>query len=233
MPGTSFEVWLRDQLARAALPGPFGRALAGAIGRAMDELADRARQAAKARLVTVAPDDALVYHGRDRRIECYPADTDASYRARLVGAWDAWQLAGTYQGIPSQLAAAGFAPVALYDVWTAPSWWVGAWPPPPFGTAPSWWVDPWPPAAGDPTVWWSRFWVELTAPGPFAWSELAWGSAWKYGRPDAAPYTWGSTATAAEVALVRSIIAKWKKGAGVCAGIFVRFPSGRVLTWRA
>lgn len=229
-----FTKWLRDTLAPPVMRGRFGAALAATIGASMDTARERALEAVKVRLPKYAPTDALVYHGADRLLERYPGESDAMYRARLEAAPDTWPGAGTYGGLAAALGAAGFV-AKVWDVWSAPAWWAGAtarsWPPKPLGPKPSWWdahtgSAPFPPADGDIT-WWSLFWVELEAPGPFNWQPRAWGL-FDYAEGS----TWGSTATVNEVELARSIIRKWKSAHGVCESIFVRWPSGEFLTWR-
>lgn len=228
-----FTRWLRDTLAPPVLRGRFGSALSATIGAAMDDVRTRAIDAVRVRLPKYAPTDALAFHGNDRLLERYPAESDAMYRARLERAFEVWSGAGTYSGVIGALAAAGFD-AQVFDVWTAPSWWAGttgrAWPPKPRTPKPSWWdayMLPYPPADGD-TLWWSLFWVEITAPGPLGWQPRLWGDGHEFG--DGA--TWGSTATAAQVQFVREIIRKWKSAHGVCESIFVRWPSGHVVTWK-
>lgn len=60
-----------------------------------------------------APNDALEPIGWERGIERGPSETNASYRARLHGAWDAWEWAGTVSGVESQLVAYGLDPVII------------------------------------------------------------------------------------------------------------------------
>jgi hypothetical protein len=225
-----FTKWLRDTLAPPVLRGPFGSALSATLGAALDDARTRAIDAVKARLPKHAPADALAYHGADRLLERYPAESDAMYRGRLEAAFDVWNAAGTYDGVATALGAAGFA-VNVWDVWSAPPWWTPltgrAWPPSPRGPRPSWWTGVWPLPDGL-VDWWSLFWVEIEGPGPFAWQPRAWGDGHEYGDGG----TWGSTATITEVQFVRSIIRKWKSAHGVCESIFVRWPAGQIVTWK-
>ncbi len=93
------------------LLGPNGRTWLTAIGRSLDDNAERARQAVKARFPNLAPDDALAVLGEERGMPRGPGETTASYRARLLGAWDAWTWAGTPYGMLRQLLAAGYPTV--------------------------------------------------------------------------------------------------------------------------
>jgi len=121
------------------LRGRWGEAWARAQGLAKDLLAEGAVQAVKARFLRDGPPDALAYAGTDRQIERGPAESDASYRARLRGAFETWRLAGTNKGILTALAVIGFTKVAIYE------------------------NKDWAP--GDPR-WW-RFWIVVEPPHPF------------------------------------------------------------------
>lgn len=195
---TTGPAWLRARV---------GAAWRGAVGALLDWYLDVAKQAVKARHVQTSPEDGLAEIGRERSIERYPADTLATYRARLLLAWDLWQQGGTAAGIIAALNAAGFGSVAIYTA-------LGAAPP---GEAV------WPPDGN--TANWSRFWVHIdaTAVGgnPFNWAAVTWGSLnWGAG------WTWGSTATAEQIALVRRVVRLWKAAHEVCAGLLIDLPGG-------
>lgn len=214
----SFEAWqttgdaVTPGLSPPRLRGRWGSALMRVFGAVKDAIADAAKAAVKARLVELAPDDALAWIGRERNVERYPGETNAGYRARLLAAWETWFAAGTAAGLVAALGAAGFSSVGVYDTRTAPPWWVGAWPP-----------------NGDdamPAATWSRFWIVIETPHPWALRRWGEGGSWGELGADGTPLTWGSTATVREVALVRSIIRKWKAAHERCARVLVRVPDG-------
>lgn len=202
---------LQSESAPKALRGKRGSAWMRAHGRAKDWTQDAVRQAVRAGLVAVAPVDALGYDGNERNLPRYPGDTDETYRARLQRAWELWQQAGTRPGLLAVLDALGFANAAIH---TARD------PIPPGESS-------WPPD-GDPSNW-SRFWVFLdvsAGSNPFNWQRVPWGSRrWGDG------WTWGSTATRAQISLVRSVIRLWKAAHELCAGIVVDLPGGVRIRW--
>jgi Phage tail protein (Tail_P2_I) len=200
---STYERWQSEDLAPPWLQRRFGAAWMRVHGRAKDLLVDATRQAIKARFVGLCPADALEYIGRDRLLERYPVDTDDSYRARLAAAWEAWLFGGTERGVRAALEAAGFGSVTIYTT-QSPGY-------PPDADAANW----------------SRFWVELAPPFPpyVAWEAVLFGAApTGSGQLFGAGWTWGSTATVADVSFVRSIIRKWKPAHAVCAQILVKLP---------
>jgi hypothetical protein len=112
---TSYVDYILTDLAPPWLLTPEGQQWLRVKGRAADTLAARARESVKTRFVAECPDDALVKHGRDRQLVRATGESLASYRARLVGAWDAWMQAGTPAGIISQLNALGYSSVAVFE----------------------------------------------------------------------------------------------------------------------
>lgn len=100
--------WL--QRARGAL-------FQGALGKDLDTVLDRIRQAAIAALpdstnsagvLTFTPPDALKYIGADRVLPRISGETDVAYASRLQDAWATWDLAGGYLGMLRALIRAGF-----------------------------------------------------------------------------------------------------------------------------
>lgn len=79
----------------------------------LDELTLRARTLLLARLVRTAPEDALRLLGEERGLRRYPGEPTATYRARVLAAWDYWRLAGTVPGVLATLEAAGYRAVVL------------------------------------------------------------------------------------------------------------------------
>jgi hypothetical protein len=106
------------------------------IGYTADKLVELANFAVAVRHVQLAPEDALPYHGRDRRLVRGPDEPAATFRARLLSAWDAWSQAGSEAGLLAQLDAY-------------------------LGTTGTFVLESqgvsYPPRA----AWWSRFWVVI------------------------------------------------------------------------
>jgi len=115
------------ELAPPWLRGRWGEAWNGTVGLAMDMVAEGAMQAVKARFIKQAPADALPYAGTDRQIERAPGESDETYRARLLQAFETWQLAGTNKGILAALAVIGYPKAKIFEShdWfpTDPRWW--------------------------------------------------------------------------------------------------------------
>jgi len=185
MPDTRYRDWRSLKLVPSWLQNPWGLKYNRTYGTFSDLVVNAGEQAVGVRFLSDCPADALFPAGNDRDFDRYPADTDDSYRRRLVDTWNVWPFAGTHDGLLGQLNAFGFANVEIVDVHTAPSGYVGSWPPSPTTeTKPSWWdaqfpLTPWPPTAGAQSAqWWSRFWVVLTEPFPkfLRWQPRYWGT---------------------------------------------------------
>lgn len=110
------------QRAPAWMRGPFGSGWLEAHGLIKDGLVEAARQATKARLVTIAPSDALPYAASDRQLEQMPGSAEDAWRARLAAAWELWAWAGTEKGVRDAIDALDlFDPCAIYDYYAWPS----------------------------------------------------------------------------------------------------------------
>ena len=140
-----------------------------------------------------SPDDALPLVGRERNMPRYPAETVGGYRARLLGAWDAWEYAGNETGIMGQMNALGLT-ATLY---TEAEWERG----------PLW----------EGQLWKSQFWLLLDADQGFgAPAECGGGAVCGDGSVCGVTYT-GTLGTALEVvAALRYIVKKWKAGPEIC-----------------
>lgn len=151
-----FNKWQLETLAPGWLRGPLGEGLALAMGHMKDAFAQAARQAVKARFPLLAPADALPSIGADRMLERMPPETEPSYSARLVAAWDAWAKGGTVEGITDAIALTGLCTAIVYNTFEAdlgPGSWArfivvlsghpwsgdGVWgDPPPWGDGGTW-----------------------------------------------------------------------------------------------
>jgi len=199
------------------------------VGYALDLLRDgileRLRLSVLARIpqndptgTTTAPTDALAAMGRDRRVIRGISESNAAYAVRLKAWLDDRRTAGNPFALMQKLAEYCGPLCSFRTVDVAGNWFsrdengvetvalkTGNW---------NW--------DGDATrARWSRFWVIIYPNG--LWTE---GPEW--GDPDAPEWgstsaTWGSTATAAEVAAVRSIVADWKPAGTRCVNVIVAF----------
>jgi hypothetical protein len=86
-----------------------------AVGGMLDLARNGARLAARAGLVAKCPDDAVPYHGEQRRIEPLNAsETVDAWRARLVDAWDHWDC-GTTAALEALIGLYADCTATLYD----------------------------------------------------------------------------------------------------------------------
>lgn len=118
-----YRSWLKTQ-GPSWLRARNGQALSGEIGGEVDVQQDRLTQGLLARFPLkgsvgvdgrygLAPADALDQQGEDREMRRGPAETDASYGARL---WDAWSFKvhqGSHWGILRSLQIAGYADMVI------------------------------------------------------------------------------------------------------------------------
>jgi hypothetical protein len=134
-----------------------------------------------------SPPDALPLVGSETRMPRYDADSDLSYRRRLLKRWETWLFAGTVegegdQGMTGQYTAAGFVTTILNNF--------------------QWGFEN-PKDTGD----WSRFVVVIELESGFrSWQ---YGEGGVYGSDPESP-TFGSTATQGQVAAARDIARRWK-----------------------
>ncbi len=138
-----------------------------------------------------SPDDVLPLIGSERRMPRYPIETADQYRARLLGAWDAYTFAGAEQTIVAQFAAAGYPGVTI--VFDAAA------------LGPN----------GEAAPYWSQFWVYFpySSGHPVTSHGANWG-AFNYG--DGTIY--GLNASAGFYALIHGIVRKWKPSRWICRG---------------
>lgn len=119
----SYEQWLKE-IAPVAFQQDRGQAYLAAFGRVLDEEVNRLREAILARFVEHAPTAGLARIGSDRRLHRYPAESEASFRRRLAGAWAFYQWGGTIRGLEEALRAAGYDSIIVEEHWrTDPNIW--------------------------------------------------------------------------------------------------------------
>ena len=172
---------------------------------------------------TPAPDDAIAAMGRDRRVVRGINETVESYVLRLLAWLDDRRTAGSAFALMQKLSEYTGEGCVFKTVDAQGNWYVRA----ADGTRSyylkqaNWEWDDHPTDLVSGKKRWSRFWVIIHPPGSL-WTDEGdydpsgeeWGSA---------PYTWGSTATAEQVATVRAIIADWKPAGTRCANVIIAF----------
>ena len=179
------------QLVPTWLRGPLGGAWMESHGLVLDGLVEGARQAIRARFVPTAPVDALPLLASERQLERQPPDSESSWRARLLGAWETWGWVGTKRGIRDAVLATGYfahAPVYNHLQW---------------------------PAGPDASAGWDEFWVVVSG-HPWV-SEGDWDDPgdWDDGG------TWDTTASPDEVDRVLRQVRLFKPADARCAGVVV------------
>jgi len=187
------------ELAPPWLAGPIGEKWHQVQGLVKDSIVEGALQAIKARLLKQGPDDALSYAGTDRQIERAPSEPVASYRARLLKAFETWRLAGTNKGILEALKVIGFSSVAIIE-------------------NKDWKASP------DPDAWW-LFWIEFFPPMPLSGTSWKLGDGTKLGEK---PLGFGSVSDLVLLDLVRRVVRKWKAAHTICASLVFVF-SGKLI----
>lgn len=142
-----------------------------------------------------SPSDVLPLIGSERRLPGYPKETLPQYRARLIGAWEAYRFGGSVYAIESQLAASGYphARVTFFPGLPGPN-----------GESP----------------YYSQFWITFP-PGTHEATEVGalWDSfTWDDGTP------WGPVHVDPQfLATVRGIVRKWKPVQWICRGFIFQF----------
>lgn len=118
IPYHQYQKWLVE-LAPPWLRAPRGRGLLEALGAVLDEHASMAATGVAARYGDRAPGDGLSLIGAERGVSRHPEESEEAYRARVLGAWEYWQWAGTERGVRIALRQLGYdstiTPVRVYD----------------------------------------------------------------------------------------------------------------------
>lgn len=167
---------------------------------------------------TPGPTDALSALGNDRRVIRGINESDTSYATRLLAWLDDRKIAGNPFALMQKLSEYTGPGCMFRTVDNSGNWFTRAVD----GTRTykfaqaNWDWD------GD-TAKWSRFWViiyppaSLWTPWPNNWGDTA-GPDWGSGM-----YSWGSTATADEVATIKFIVNDWKPAGTRCVNIIIAF----------
>jgi len=226
----TYEELIPKAFAPPWLAGKYGTLWHRAIGQRFDIEWGLARDAAKVGFPNFTPVDALGPLGSERMLERIPespnipGETELAYRNRLKNVWGAW-------GAPLPLGSAVGAPDAKPEVqhYALPQGiWEKAGSPAAHRDSFGWcsltnvhvfrqheWTFP-PYLVSDYFfAWehkWATFWVAILPPHPFTlrlWGAGFWGDGG----------TWGSSATVAEVALLKRLVLTFKSQHSSCNGI--------------
>ncbi len=220
-----YEIFQRD-LGPTWLQGAKGRAWTGASGATKDLFVDWLTEAVQARFVDSAPADALPLLADDRLLERFPNEPDATFRARIAGAWDVWEFAGTVYGLTLVLKQAGWR-AGIVEHWRSIP------PVEPWEDTVSNPADVWQDVASDfwPLERWSRFDVYVSAIAPvFNTTPDVWqdnpsdpGDTWS----DDATDLWGVdyTPTGLPLNRVRDLIDRFKAAHSFLETLFVAEPA--------
>jgi hypothetical protein len=136
------------------LSGTWGRRWNYVSGLIKDGWREAAQAAVKARFASLAPPDALAKLLRDYVLDPPYGEPLTQTRARLLRAWETWQLAGTRRGLLVALEAAGYPNVLIQER--------------PAGMGARWWhfgVILLPPFPWDPDI------VPKSRWGRFRWGD--------------------------------------------------------------
>lgn len=209
-----------------------------AFGTVADEGIHGVGMACRMHLLTdpQCPDDALPVNGEDRLLPQYDAESADAYRARLINAWAAYNLAASHTRIEDALLEAGFGPAQRIGTWGAATTSTGA--PAKWGMSGGYaWGDRGavvifkknaPGPRGEPAPYATQFWVRFgngyhpVTGSPVPWGEFPW---------DGAQQKWGTPAgfTTDFYRTTIGIIRKWKCSRYVFRGYM--FQIGGILTW--
>jgi Phage tail protein (Tail_P2_I) len=201
--GSTWEIYEPTTL-EVPVSGDFGQAVAAETGSMRDDELALLRVALLSRLPSRCPDDALDVLGPTFGLERYPADTNDTYRARLVQAWPTRMLAGADGAVIGQLTAFGIPDVLLMRDADGQ-----------FGP-------------GAPGAYYSELWPFLgpnfgsTGIAPLLLGGFVLGPT----------TTLGTTATPAQITTIKKIILRWKATHGYPVRIFLVFgnaPAGPLL----
>lgn len=189
IPGSFRE--LQDEIFPRWCRRPKMAAFLAAFSEKKDELVDRLAGSILARSSDRAPDDALEAVGGNFYLSRALHDTAATFRAYLRRPFTRWRKAATPQGMREELAHLGYASTEIISYRDLVD---GGLPGTVFGGVGSFWF--------------------LRINKPNSWGPPGhWGDGSRWG---AAPYTWGSSATAQEIDEIRRVIAKWKPASTSC-----------------
>jgi hypothetical protein len=185
-----------------ASPGTLGERLLGFYALMADTIAEAASEAIRAPWLqthTPVPEDALAELGAEYNMPRYPGETNAQYKARLQGKWDAWEFAGNESAILAQLTAFGLPDAEIY-------------------TPRDWSARPPINHPVTDTPWWSRFWVVIPDGSHSVGVARTYGDGSTYGNP-LDPFVYGADMAPGLALALRQLLNQWKPGHVVCAEV--------------
>lgn len=179
----------------------------GLMGYTLDAHLEASTLALKAPwlLEDTSPDDAVSEQADETQIEQYPSETEASHRARVVTAFDAYEFAGTEdghgdpgQGIEGQLILLGYP-----NAFTLADYEID--------------FDDESTSHVPPGVNWSRFWVFIPDTDHSWTDDGIWSDpgVWSDGG------VWDTSASFDEIRNLRRVIKKWKAAHDLCPFIII------------
>jgi hypothetical protein len=180
---------------------PKGAAWLGGMGALKDATLERLKAAVKLRFASRAPSDGLAGLGDERVLERAPGDTDRTYAARLVDAWNLWRFGGTALGLLTALRDLGYT-TAIVAIANGLAFSLGS------GGALVTTVLPAESWACGASFFWSKFVVFLPA------------NPWGVDPSDSDP----------RVELLRRTVRRWKSAHATCSDIAV-LDAGRLWDW--
>ena len=194
-----------------------------ALGTMMDLYAERTRLGVLVRFPASAPTDALAAISRDRKFLRGIGESDAGFATRVLPWLDEHRVRGNPWALMRQLRGYANAAIRVRTVDAKGNWFTieanGSTSA--LIAQANWDWD------GAPAAQWSRFWVIVypTAAGAPWGPAGVWGSAtlWGAGLWGNPVATLGTTATPAQVADVRRIVAEWKPEGTKCEWILTAF----------
>jgi hypothetical protein len=189
----------RKQLSPPWLLRANGAKLSEAKGEAEDATIARVKEAVRVRFPSELNEAALYLIGRDRQIPRGAGESGETYAARLKAAFNAWKWAGTAKGLLEYgLTPLGYTSVRII---TNREW---------ADLADGGFIPD-----GDASKW-ARFWLICGRPPSYEPRDGDELEARGYRFTD----TWGSTASLAEVQLLKSVIDLWRPGHAQCVGVW-------------
>lgn len=186
------------------------------FGVHLDALGDALSAGIKMRFPNVYSNESLSILGRDRGIRRGPEESDASYSVRLEQWLETHRRSGNPYTLLRQIQG-NLTPhlVKLRIVNNAGAWYTLNEDGSVAYNEPSGNWD-WDGSSAD----FSRFWIIIYPPADLWVRDGTWGDGDTWGSDGT---TWGSTATPAEVATIRGIVAEWMAPHAQCKNIIVSF----------
>lgn len=186
--------------------GPWGRRWYSAIGSAIDDEIGLMEEARAVRWPEYTPSDALYLMAAERGLERIPTESETAHRLRLKGAWRIWRKGGSAVAHTDALGWMGItnAQVVRRAEWSTPE------------ADPNLYVDTFARTV------WAQF--DILASQPLPWRVLRWNDGWTWGNG----VTWGSSASEANIALIKRLVRQFKGAHDTGLYLYLNFSNARV-----